>query len=512
MPVRHSSSQPPPTFSPPLEYLRHTEFSRLDQQNQTYLDYTGSALYPSSILDNHQTLLRQHTYGNPHSQNPTSDAATKLVEDARHQVLSFFRADPNRYTVIFTSNASTAIKLVAESFPFSPNSQLLLLSDNHNSVNGIRQYATNANSKISYVPLTSNLRINQQILHTSFNDRKKGTSCLFAYPAQSNFSGVQHSLSHVATARTTGWFTLLDCAAYAPTSRLDLSTVRPDFVPISFYKMFGYPTGVGALIARKSSLQKLKRPWFAGGTVAAASVMANAHTLSDLPTAFEDGTVDFLSIAAVPIGLKFLNQLTMVKVHSHVLILTQQLLKGLLDLRHSSGRSIVRIHGPKDMNARGGTVALDLLAQDGNLIDPGLVDRAAGKMGISLRVGCFCNPGAAEFARGVDPGKFKTCVKEFGVEKCVRMEQTAAVRVSLGIANNRADIEKVLKFFKDFARSQLKGSCCEIDIPDCENVQQTQVNVPQQTHTHAGNGRKRESRVRTERYHRHRHVIFDLKA
>ena len=31
--------------------------------------------------------------------------------------------------------------------------------------------------------------------------------------------------------------------------------------------MFGYPTGVGALVARKDFLAKLRKPYFAGGTV-----------------------------------------------------------------------------------------------------------------------------------------------------------------------------------------------------------------------------------------------------
>lgn len=36
---------------------------------------------------------------------------------------------------------------------------------------------------------------------------------------------------------------------------------------VSFYKMFGYPTGIGALVVRESFLELLERPWFAGGTV-----------------------------------------------------------------------------------------------------------------------------------------------------------------------------------------------------------------------------------------------------
>lgn len=103
---------------------------------------------------------------------------------------------------------------------------------------------------------------------------------LFAYPAQSNFSGVQHPLAWIPKARARGWDVLLDAAAYVPTNHLDLSEWHPDFVTVSFYKMFGYPTGVGALIARQEALRKLRRPWFAGGTITVASVQADQYFLA----------------------------------------------------------------------------------------------------------------------------------------------------------------------------------------------------------------------------------------
>ncbi len=39
------------------------------------------------------------------------------------------------------------------------------------------------------------------------------------------------------------WLVVLDAAAYVPTHPLDLSAVHPDFVPISWYKVFGFPSG-----------------------------------------------------------------------------------------------------------------------------------------------------------------------------------------------------------------------------------------------------------------------------
>jgi len=38
------------------------------------------------------------------------------------------------------------------------------------------------------------------------------------------------------------WLVLVDAAAYVPTQPLDLRQASPDFVSLSFYKMFGYPT------------------------------------------------------------------------------------------------------------------------------------------------------------------------------------------------------------------------------------------------------------------------------
>ena len=59
---------------------------------------------------------------------------------------------------------------------------------------------------------------------------------------------------------------VLDAAAFAPTHKLDLTAVPADFVPLSFYKLFGYPTGIGALIVRKENLGLLRKVWASGAS------------------------------------------------------------------------------------------------------------------------------------------------------------------------------------------------------------------------------------------------------
>ena len=115
---------------------------------------------------------------------------------------------------------------------------------------------------------------------------------------------MQHPLEWIAEAQAHGWDVIVDCAAFVPTNRLDLGRWHPDFVPLSFYKLFGYPTGVGCLLARKTALTKLRRPWFSGGTITVASVQGDKHYLAEGESAFEDGTLDYLSLPAVEIGLE----------------------------------------------------------------------------------------------------------------------------------------------------------------------------------------------------------------
>ncbi len=124
-----------------LDGLRLREYSRLDANSQVYLDYTGGGLYAESQILQHHRLLSEGIFGNPHSSNPSSLASTELVERTRAFILQFFHADPAEYVAIFTANASGALKIVGESYPFAPDSRYLLTFDNHNSVNGIREFA-----------------------------------------------------------------------------------------------------------------------------------------------------------------------------------------------------------------------------------------------------------------------------------------------------------------------------------------------------------------------------------
>lgn len=443
-----------------LDELRAGEYGRLDEQNHVYLDYTGGGLYADSQLRQHQALLAHDVFGNPHSHNPTSMAMTERVESARSYVLEFFNASPSEYVAIFTANCSAAIKLVGEAYPFGVGDRYLLTSDNHNSINGVREYARARGASFDQVPvLMPEMRIDRQRLGELLAQARPGANNLFAFPAQSNYSGVQHPLEMIGEAQRQGWDVMVDCAAFVPSNRLDLSRWRPDFVPISFYKMFGYPTGTGCLIARRAALGKLKRPWFAGGTITIASVLGDGHYLADAPAGFEDGTCNYLNIPAVEIGLRHIASIGIDTIHERVRCLTGWLLESLTALTHSNGRPLARIHGPCTVDRRGGTLSGNYLDRNGQVIDSRRVEELAGRAKISLRTGCFCNPGAGETALGLTKVEMQAL---FGRTNPMSFDEMTAfvkanygktanaVRISVGLVSNCADVQRFLAFVAGF--------------------------------------------------------------
>ncbi len=414
-----------------LDELRRSNFTRLDTGGHVYLDYTGAGLYADSQLSEHLELLRASVFGNPHSVNPTSSAMTELVERAREAVLRFFGASPDEYRAIFTPNATGALRLVGEAYPFHPGDRFLLTFDNHNSVNGIREFARARGAETTYVPSEApNLRVDEELLPRYLTEVGGEHHNLFAFPAQSNFSGVQHPLEWIEQAHAHGWDVLLDAAAYVPNNRLDLSRWHPDFVALSFYKMFGWPSGVGCLLARREALAKLERPWFSGGTIVAAFVQREWYQSAPGAAHFEDGTVNFLNLPAVEIGLHPLGRIGIETIHARV----EMLAISLLDARIAPARE--RRSGRHDLRPP----RLRATRRDDRL---------------QLPPPCFCNPGAGEVAFTISRetlvgGEFGDAMTIDDYVEAIGLPSGGAVRASLGLASNFADIHHFSAFASEF--------------------------------------------------------------
>jgi selenocysteine lyase/cysteine desulfurase len=163
-----------------------------------------------------------------------------------------------------------------------------------------------------------------------------------------------------------------------------------------------------------------------------------------------------LSASAASLGLAFLERVGMERISAHVAECTAALLKSLTTLRHWNGQPKVQIYGPNGADQRGGTVAFNLLDPHGAVIDYEHVLERAARADISLRGGCFCNPGAAEHAFGYTTEELSSglerCREPFShaaLRECLNGKPVGALRASLGYGSAPRDIDALIALLGD---------------------------------------------------------------
>ncbi|XP_051507262.1 molybdenum cofactor sulfurase isoform X2 [Myxocyprinus asiaticus] len=446
------------------------EFKRI--KGITYLDHAGATLFPESQIKGFHEDIARNVYGNPHSHNPSSRLTHDTVESVRYRILEHFNTCPEEYSVIFTSGCTAALKLVADSFPWKslstegPGSQFCYLTDNHTSVVGIR--GVTALQGAGTVPVQPHeVEARAKNPQTSTNgDQDCSTPHLFCYPAQSNFSGRKYPLSYVkgiqsqqlypACEHPGRWFVLLDAACFVSCSPLDLKKYPADFVPISFYKMFGFPTGLGALLVRNEAAGFLRKSYFGGGTAAAYLVEENYFVPKpNVVSRFEDGTISFLDIISLHHGFETLKKLTgsVLNIQLHTFGLARYTFIVLSCLRHSNGKPVAQIHCDNEFQniaEQGAILNFNLLDCQGRTVGYSQVDKMASLFNIHIRTGCFCNTGACQRYLGISNQNVKSNLQAGHVcgdnIDLVEGRPTGSLRVSFGYMSSFEECQNFLRF------------------------------------------------------------------
>ncbi|XP_057197994.1 molybdenum cofactor sulfurase isoform X1 [Triplophysa rosa] len=445
------------------------EFKRI--KGITYLDHAGTTLFPESHIKAFHEDIARNVYGNPHSHNPSSRLTHDTVESVRYRVLEHFNTTPDEYSVIFTSGCTAALKLVADSFPWKsastdgPGSLFCYLTDNHTSVVGIR--GATALQGVAVVPVQPHEVEAKATIRKSTNEEQgSSTPNLFCYPAQSNFSGRKYPLRYVkgiqsqqlypACEHGGRWFVLLDAACFVGCSPLDLSKHPADFVPISFYKMFGFPTGLGALLVRNETAEILRKSYFGGGT--AAAYLVNEKYFVPRPNVvsrFEDGTIAFLDIISLHHGFETLKKLTgsMLNIQLHTFGLARYTYTVLSCLRHSNGKPVMQIHCDNEFQnivEQGAILNFSLLDCHGRTVGYSQVDKMASLFNIHVRTGCFCNTGICQHYLAISNHDVKTNLQAGHVcgdnIDVVEGRPTGSIRVSFGYMSSFEDCQNFLRF------------------------------------------------------------------
>lgn len=258
--------------------------------------------------------------------------------------------------------------------------------------------------------------------------------------------------------------TLMDAASLASTTALELSDAdsSPDFVTISFYKIFGLPD-LGALLVQKRHFPLLqRRRYFGGGTVEMVTSKPHAwHALKQdrVHEALEDGTLPFHSIIALGHAIDVHEEIygpdPMQVISRNTTALSIELRRSLLKLRHDNGMPVVKLYGDNETQRthddnQGAVLALNVLRADGGLVGHKEVERCASGHNIYVRSGSLCNPGGVAMHLGWDSKDLRQAYD--AGHRCSNPLQfalgrpTGVVRVSLGAASTVSDIHAFVRF------------------------------------------------------------------
>ncbi|KAL5320682.1 hypothetical protein ACEPPN_011492 [Leptodophora sp. 'Broadleaf-Isolate-01'] len=464
-------------YNDAVEVFRDTEYPMM--KGKVYLDHGGSTIYAKSMIDDLSKNLMSNLYGNPHSASDPALLSGHMVDSIRIQALEFFHADPEHFDLIFTANATAAIKLVGESFrdlaasnPRKPSFWFGYHKDAHTSIVGVRELS-NENHHCFINDDEVEDWLNDQVGATGKLLNSEGLPGLFAYPGQSNMTGRRLPLGWTKRLRECSapshqnTYSLLDAAALATTTEIDLSDPdsAPDFTAVSFYKIFGFPD-LGALIVRKKSGHILGwRKYFGGGTVNGLTVMYESSVQrkdTTLHDSLEDGTLPFHSIIALGCGIDSHRRLygSMKSISQHTSFLAYRLYHGMKSLTHYNGVPLCVIYNDPerstygDATTQGATVAFNIMRSDGTYIGHHIVEGSANAKRIYLRSGGLCNAGGIASYLQIEPWQYKRAWSagyRCGDTKVevINGKPTGVVRVSLGAMSTIADVDTFLSFLEE---------------------------------------------------------------
>jgi selenocysteine lyase/cysteine desulfurase len=124
---------------------------------------------------------------------------------------------------------------------------------------------------------------------------------------------------------------------------------------------------------------------------------------------------------------------------------------------------MARIYGPASTHDRGSTVAFNLLDPGSRVVDERAVARDTAAAGISIRTGCFCNPGAVEAAFGLTRSDWRRARR--GTPRTLEqhlellgMPSGGSLRASVGLASNVGDVERLVAFMDSTYRDRPVGT------------------------------------------------------
>ncbi|MEP7215716.1 MAG: cysteine desulfurase [Anaerolineaceae bacterium] len=341
-----------------------------------YLDNAATTQKPRQVID---ALVRYYETSNANIHrgiHTLAVRATGQYEGVRAKVAGHIGAS-NPADVVFTRNTTESINLVARAWGDAHVGEgdevVLSVMEHHSNIVPWQMLAKRVGATLRYAEVCDDGTLDLDSLRSLVTAKTKLVSIVH----MSNVLGTINPVAEIAgIAHAVGALMLVDGAQSAPHLPLNVGEMGCDFFAFSAHKMLG-PTGVGVLWAKPGLLEEME-PFLGGGEMISV-VKPETSTWADVPHKFEAGTPNIADVIAFGAALDYLGELGMDTVREHEKAITAHAIDQLERLPG------VRIHGPHDVERRGGAVSFTV---DG--VHPHDVSTVVDSYGVAIRAGHHC--------------------------------------------------------------------------------------------------------------------------
>ncbi len=401
-----------------------------------YMDHAASTHAPQSVLQAYTDFV-QHEYANVHrGTHLLSRKATERFEEAYWIVADFIGAELRRGAICFTANTTQAIDLCAHVMADRPGKVVTTELEHHSNELTHRRRGPVLRARVNDDG-TLDLDHLESLL-------RKNEVKLVAVTAGSNVTGVMPDLRTIARmAHENGALVLADAAQALARLPID---VRPfddiehiDFLVGAGHKAYA-PFGAGFLYGPRALLDEAPPYIPSGGT--ASQVGARAAEYLKSPDRHHGGTPNIAGVVGMARALQFLSSIGMEEIRRHEVKLTSRILEGFQSLGG------VTVYGPPRAEERLGVVSFNVDGVSDLLTAAVLSEEGA----VAVRNGRFCAHLYVDRLLAAAASQRAALGKDALTE-----EITGAVRASVGLYNDEADVDRLLEFVGRVKRRQWQG-------------------------------------------------------
>jgi cysteine desulfurase/selenocysteine lyase len=374
--MNFSARLPVPAFD--IAHIR-ADFPILSQKVHgkplVFLDSAASAQKPRAVISA-MTHAMETQYANVHrGLHWMSERTSDEYESVRDKVAALINA-PSRDEIVFTSNSTAAINLVAHSFGrgmLRPGQAVLITEMEHHANIVPWQMLRDSHGIILRVaPITDSGELDMDGFSAQL---AFGDVALVAVTHMSNVLGTYLPIERIATmAHDAGAHLLVDGSQAVVHRAVDVQALGADFYVFTGHKLYG-PTGVGVLWARRTLLEAM--PPFMGGGDMISSVSFEQSSWAEVPHKFEAGTPAILEVIGLGAAIDYVNAIGYPAIMAHEAALTDHALARL------SAVDGLKIIG--QAQDRGGVISFTLDGAHAHDVAT-LLDRN----GIAVRAGQHC--------------------------------------------------------------------------------------------------------------------------